>query len=47
MIAELAVTSGGLDGLDGNGVELVKPLWNLCDYFMPMWPYFVIYLNTT
>jgi hypothetical protein len=27
-------------------VELVKPLWNLCDYFVPVWPYFVIYLNT-
>jgi hypothetical protein len=36
-----------LDGLDGNGVELVKPLWNLCYYFVPVWPYFVIYLNST
>jgi hypothetical protein len=36
-----------LDGLGGNGVELVKTLWNLCDYFVPVWPYFVIYLNTT
>jgi hypothetical protein len=36
-----------LDGLDGNGVELVKPLWNLRDYFVPLWPYFVTYLNTT
>jgi hypothetical protein len=24
-----------LDGLDGNGVELVKPLWDLRDYFLP------------
>jgi hypothetical protein len=23
-----------LDGLDGNWVELVEPLWNLCDYFV-------------
>jgi hypothetical protein len=36
-----------LDGLDENRVELVKPLWILCDYFVPVWPYFVIYLNTT
>jgi hypothetical protein len=34
-----------LDGLVGNGVELVKSLWNLCDYFVPVWPYFVIYLK--
>jgi hypothetical protein len=32
--------------LDGNGVELVKPLWNHCDYFVRLWSYFVIYLNT-
>jgi hypothetical protein len=32
--------------LDGNGMELVKPLWNLCDYFVPLWPYFMTYLNT-
>jgi hypothetical protein len=36
-----------LDGMDGNAVELVEPLWNLCDYFVPVWPYFVIYLNST
>jgi hypothetical protein len=51
MIAELMVTSdlrsSWLDGLDGNGVELVKLLWNLCDYFVLLWPYFVTYLNTT
>jgi hypothetical protein len=35
-----------LDGLDENGVELVKPLWDLCDYFVLVWPYFVIYLNS-
>jgi hypothetical protein len=29
--------------LVGNEVELVKPLWNLCDYFVPVWPYIVIY----
>jgi hypothetical protein len=22
----------GLDGLDGNGMVLVQPLWKLCDY---------------
>jgi hypothetical protein len=36
-----------LDDFDGNGMELVKPLWNLCDYFVPLWPYSVTYLNTT
>jgi hypothetical protein len=34
-----------LDGLDGNGVELVEPLWDLSDYFVSVWPYSVIYLN--
>jgi hypothetical protein len=26
----------GLDGLDGSGMVLVKSLWKLCDYFMPL-----------
>jgi hypothetical protein len=25
-----------LDGLDGNGMVLVKSLWKLCDYFVPL-----------
>jgi hypothetical protein len=25
-----------LDGLDGNGMILVKSLWKLCDYFVPL-----------
>jgi hypothetical protein len=25
-----------LDGLDGNGMVLVKLFWNLCDYFVPL-----------
>jgi hypothetical protein len=28
-------------------VELVEPLWNLCGYFVPVWPYFVIHSNST
>jgi hypothetical protein len=36
-----------LGGLDGNGVELVKPLCYIYDYFVPVWPYFVIYFNST
>jgi hypothetical protein len=36
-----------LDGLDVNEVELFEPLWNLCDYFVLVWPYFVMYLNST
>jgi hypothetical protein len=28
-------------------VELVEPLRILRDYFVPLWPYFVIYLNST
>jgi hypothetical protein len=26
----------GLDGLDGNGMVLVKSLLKLCDYFVPL-----------
>jgi hypothetical protein len=36
-----------LDGLDEIGVELVEPLWDLCDYFVSVWPYFVIHLIST
>jgi hypothetical protein len=36
----------GLDGLVGNEMILVKFLWKLCDYFVPLCA-FVIYLNTT
>jgi hypothetical protein len=25
-----------LDGLDGNGMVLVKSFWKLCDYFVPL-----------
>jgi hypothetical protein len=28
-------------------VELTKSLWNLCDYFVPVWPYLMICLNLT
>jgi hypothetical protein len=41
MIVELAVTSGLGSSFDymvwlGMGWYLVKPLWNLCDYFVPL-----------
>jgi hypothetical protein len=36
-----------IDGLNGNGVELAKFLWNLCDYFVPVSLCRVICLNST
>jgi hypothetical protein len=36
-----------LDGLVEIGMELIEPLWDLCDYYVPLWPYLVIYLNST
>jgi hypothetical protein len=36
-----------LDGLDGIEVELVEPFWDLFDFFVPVWPYFLIYLKST
>jgi hypothetical protein len=46
MIAERVVTSG-LDPLlirwlDGNGMVLVKSLWNLYDYFVPLCAFVII-----
>jgi hypothetical protein len=38
-----------LEGLDGNGMELVNSLWKLHDYIVPLCAFviiFVIYLNT-
>jgi hypothetical protein len=31
-----------LDGLGGNGMVLVKSLWKLCDYFMPLCAFVII-----
>jgi hypothetical protein len=31
-----------LDGLDGNGMVLVKSLWKLCDYFVPLYAFVII-----
>jgi hypothetical protein len=31
-----------LDGLDGNEMVLVKPLWDLCDYFVPLCAFVII-----
>jgi hypothetical protein len=31
-----------LDGLDGSGMVLAKPLWNLCDYFVPLCAFVII-----
>jgi hypothetical protein len=31
-----------LDGLDMNGKVLVKPLWDLCDYFVPLCAFVII-----
>jgi hypothetical protein len=46
MIAELAVISGlgssFLDGWLGMGWYLVKPLWNLYDYFVPLCAFVII-----
>jgi hypothetical protein len=46
MIAELAVISGlgssFLDGWLGMGWYLVKPLWNLYDYFVSLYAFVII-----
>jgi hypothetical protein len=31
-----------LDGLDGIGMVLVKSLWKLCDYFVPLCAFMII-----
>jgi hypothetical protein len=31
-----------LDGLDGDGMVLAKPLWNLCYYFVPLCAFVII-----
>jgi hypothetical protein len=31
-----------LDGLDGSGMDLVKSLWKLCDYFVLAYAFVII-----
>jgi hypothetical protein len=35
-----------LGGLDGNGMVLVKSLWKLCDYFVPLCAVVIILCDT-